>query len=705
MADNPYIVELLENIGKPYRSPIFTVTERSMHDLYDEYYKRLEEDPENPWSPHEKIVDVILRHFRQRPLDKLSMGLLKIIPVEGFQAVPLRLNDEQQIAQEKVESLFYGGDPVRYISLKARQIGFSTYCEGVLYSVCSSFGYLHAHIVADLIEKCEHQRNIFNTYWAEEPVFVRPIKTHEKPLTFNDPAKRIRNTKLRFESAERRGNIGRSFTGQLNHYTEVAFWPDAFKAQIINSLKKTVHDVWPTMIFEESSGNDVGDLFYNRYFKAKHGELGAYTSVFFPVQDHKSYRKPLEPGDTVEMFRQRMRDADRERMDTYNVSAEFMRWYIDQREEEVLDEATTELLFCREFPMCEDEAFLGANSNWFDVQRCKRDIARTRADRRLLVLLDELPESTSFIVPVHDDQKIRVARVHLHTDWESNYRDVWMQDYAELKDSPQYECDWLIWERPRPGHAYVVGSDPATGKQTQKNVKASADNTALGVWRYTYDERERPMIVQVAQCVRKGIQPKETARYAMAISTLYVPYPGINRRALVVPEANAHGQAMIDELADAPGANIYRQREIGVFGEVISENLGFQVTGGRKEGSKLVLYGNLRQAYHHDMLLINSNQTAVEFSTFVEKEGSLKAIEPNKDDTVTEAALGLEGVRFNEAGVIAPKQIARHRIAAIEPKDLSGREAPKLTKEIWRKRCGRTAAIGAEDVVRNGWGI
>lgn len=680
----------------------FRLNRQSVKALYEKYYASIEEDDENPFVPPAGVVKKIREHFRKHPFDKLKWGLLKLeSKLDGV--VYMECNAEQKVLLEWCIDDWDAGRPIRQIVLKARQIGITTFYSAATYCILSTQDTKHANCVADLIEKCENQLAMFNTFHEEEPVWVRPEKVREKPITLADKVNKIRKNTVRFESAERRDRVGRSFTFQVGHFTEVAFWPADVKQKVINSLKKCVPYGGGTAIFEESTGNDIGDVFYKRWWAAFNGALGGYRAVFFAVQTHEEYRKPLESGMTPEMFFELLSEQDKERMQAYNVCPEFMNWYVSQRAEELTEENITELLFCREFPMSPEEAFLGANSNFFDVARCKSDQARTTLSRenkqQRMVRLEELPESSSFLVSQYPDGKIRYAKCYLQTDWERRYTDV---KFLDAEDVPGRDCLWQIWELPRPGHEYIISGDPSSGKLKVKNVKSSLDNAALGIWRKTYDDRERKGFVQVGQLVAKGIGPKELAREAYAASIIYSPQPRVVK-SLIVVEANNHGIAFIDNAVE-DGANLYKRRQYGQYREVIAEEIGFLSTtgGATAAGAKMVLYSNLRQAHNHDLLVINSYQTALEFGVFAETNGKLEAISPNHDDTVTEAALFIEGVRYEDQ-VIAPKRI---EVA----QDLSGGEdddevydhAPKLKRRKWIKGKPITVGGGDDDAA---WGI
>jgi len=107
-----------------------------------------------------------------------------------------------------------------------------------------------------------------------------------------------------------------------------------------------------------------------------------------------------------------------------------------------------------------------------------------------------------------------------------------------------------IWELPKKDFHYIVSIDPGMGIHTR---------TAITVWRFFIDHIEQD---GVEREVERGVhcatlcglvEPDETARKAIAVAQLY-------NRALIAPEANNHGLAVISALK--PYGNIYLRKDI-----------------------------------------------------------------------------------------------------------------------------------------------
>jgi len=243
---------------------------------------------------------------------------------------------------------------------------------------------------------------------------------------------------------------------------------------------------------------------------------------------------------------------------------------------------------------------------------------------------------------------IPYAKCVLHTDIQNGCNDPKFVDDARMGE-------WVVYERPRLGHKYIVSADIRRGKLAQKNVHQSSDFDSIGVWRYTYDPDEPAAFVQVAHFhgkIEGG--PIELAEHAVAASTVYRDDANGGERALLVLENNAHGLAAVEE-AKRLGANQYQRIEYGKTGEEVSRSLGFTTTTGGEnaQGSKNHLLMRFRREWMQDRVIILSPQTAHEMSVFINNDGKLEAMAPYHDDTVMEAALAIEGVKYAE-GEIAP---------------------------------------------------
>jgi hypothetical protein len=605
---------------------------RNLRRLFSTPGKSLPEELKQKWR----------RHFKSRPFDILKWGLLKIVTKnDGLQWFVL--NDEQLDQLKHIECEYYAKRPVRIIVLKARQIGETTFIVGCIFVLCNAHNYTRGHFVSDIGEKAEHQIDIFNNYWENLPDWLRPKKSKKvKPLSWDDPEKDVRNVKVHFESAERRENISRSFTFQFNNFSELAFWPENCQAEIGSALINAVPDDWPSFIAEESTGKVANDLFYNRYMKAKDGNLPGYKSFFYAWFHHREYRKQLPESMSEEDFWLTCSDADLQLRDAYDLDPEQMAWYINKREQQMSSSQGYTLdLFRRENPSNEEEAFLGVGGNVYDPERLKQDLMRIKT-YRMKESLDDLPTSCSML-----DRTIVPGWVKcdIVTDWPR------FKEPGLVENMLKGEL--IIYEMPREGHGYVEGIDIAEGKPTQKNILTSKDWSIIDVWRYTYEaEYEEPRITQVAQYKCQNIDPRELAKIAVALSVMY--YDGYRHsKATICPERNNDGKAFIDAAKEYQ-AEFYYRRIVDKDGTSFIEEPGFLTTGGvEAEGAKSVVVTQAKERYMMNLLWLMSMSSVLELQTYIKDDrGKYKGLSPHHDDTVSAKFLAMECIRFVRGDIV-----------------------------------------------------
>ncbi|MFF3923553.1 hypothetical protein [Paenibacillus lactis] len=143
----------------------------------------------------------IKRKLRQRPekLEELKeilsdfelfcFRMLKIKNKSG-EIVPLILNDAQRRYASKVFADISDGKPVRIVILKARQMGFSTVTEALIYYFTSLQEAKNGFIVAQSSDASSNLYDMFQLYYEKVPPIIQPMtrKNNAKKLTFENPA-------------------------------------------------------------------------------------------------------------------------------------------------------------------------------------------------------------------------------------------------------------------------------------------------------------------------------------------------------------------------------------------------------------------------------------------------------------------------------------------------------------------------------------
>lgn len=294
-------------------------------------------------------------------------GCLKIKTKSGT-VVPFRLNDAQRKLYAVAKRQQDAGKPVRLIILKARQLGFSTLTEGLIFHACATRKNVNALIVAHREDATANLFRMSKLFYDELPAPVKPMlrASNAQELVFENPSK-LRSerearpglrSRIRCATAGGRG-IGRSDTLQCVHLSEYAFWPDGAdgKASTLAGILQAVPSLPGTMVVIESTANGFED-FKERWDAAVAGE-NDFEPVFFAWFENPDYAMPVVPGTEWTPEERELRDAYR----LTDGQLQWRRWCIANNCGGSLD------MFRQEYPASPGEAFLHSGTGVFDNEQ------------------------------------------------------------------------------------------------------------------------------------------------------------------------------------------------------------------------------------------------------------------------------------------------------------------------------------------------
>ena len=292
---------------------------------------------------------------------------LKIKTKSGT-VVPFRLNDAQRKLYAVAKRQQDAGKPVRLIILKARQLGFSTLTEGLIFHACATRKNVNALIVAHREDATANLFRMSKLFYDELPAPVKPMlrASNAQELVFENPSK-LRSerearpglrSRIRCATAGGRG-IGRSDTLQCVHLSEYAFWPDGAdgKASTLAGILQAVPSLPGTMVVIESTANGFED-FKERWDAAVAGE-NDFETVFFAWFENPDYSMPVVPGTE-------WTPEERDLKAAYQLTDEqlqWRRWCIANNCGGSLD------MFRQEYPASPGEAFLHSGTGVFDNEQ------------------------------------------------------------------------------------------------------------------------------------------------------------------------------------------------------------------------------------------------------------------------------------------------------------------------------------------------
>ena len=292
---------------------------------------------------------------------------LKIKTKSGT-VVPFRLNDAQRKLYAVAKRQQDAEKPVRLIILKARQLGFSTLTEGLIFHACATRKNVNALIVAHREDATANLFRMSKLFYDELPAPVKPMlrTSNAQELVFENPSK-LRSerearpglrSRIRCATAGGRG-IGRSDTLQCVHLSEYAFWPDGAdgKASTLAGILQAVPSLPGTMVVIESTANGFED-FKERWDAAVAGE-NDFEPVFFAWFENPDYSMPVVPGTE-------WTPEERDLKAAYQLTDEqlqWRRWCIANNCGGSLD------MFRQEYPASPGEAFLHSGTGVFDNEQ------------------------------------------------------------------------------------------------------------------------------------------------------------------------------------------------------------------------------------------------------------------------------------------------------------------------------------------------
>ena len=345
--------------------------------------------------------------------------------------VPFVLNPPQLKLYDVIKREHAAGKPIRVIILKARQMGFSTLTEALVFQRTATQELVNSFIVTHQDDATTQLFNMFKLFYEKLPNQIKPMlkKSNAKELVFENPtrddAEKERNPGLksgvRCATAGGRG-IGRSMTLQNVHASEFAFWPGDKKATLAG-LMQAVPAIPGTMVIIESTANGF-DEFKDLWDAAESGESD-FIPVFFAWFEMPEYRMKVPKGTEF--------DADelkvKEQFGLDDEQLYWRRWCIKNNCGGDLN------LFHQEYPATPDEAFIASGTPYFDN-----------------AVIIELRNATK-------DLPCKVGEFVYKRLYDPETERVTLTD---IKWQDKEDGAVRIFEDPKPGYPYVLGGDTAS---------------------------------------------------------------------------------------------------------------------------------------------------------------------------------------------------------------------------------------------------
>lgn len=285
-------------------------------------------------------------------LNRVSTDLWDETPV--FAETLLFIRDKKKrllpFRFNRAQSEFHSKRGQRNLVIKARQLGLSTMAQAYgFHEVTTNAG--TGIMLAHDDSTTQKLRRIFNRFYDHLPEDFRPTRKRNSDVLITFPLLDSEMTIATAGSA----TSGRGGTYTFFHGSEAAFWPDP-EGIISGALQGGE----PFTIIE-STANGAQGWFYEQVMGALDGDP-TWTLHFFPWWYDPEYRRPLDPGNHIDLAP--MEEDEVELIRQYGLDAEQINWRRYKQRE-------LRRLFPQEYPENIHDCFLISEHGFFgDIAGC-----------------------------------------------------------------------------------------------------------------------------------------------------------------------------------------------------------------------------------------------------------------------------------------------------------------------------------------------
>jgi hypothetical protein len=556
------------------------------------------------------------------------------------------LNWEQRGLLEKVIDCLRKGQPVRFIVLKARQMGISTLIEALCYWWTSTHRYVTSVIIAHEKNAVGTLYKMFRRYYEYSHPHFQPDRKYntKNELTFDvdDTVKKEYAERgetppgLQSEIKTMVAADGKGRADNINffHGSEVAFWDDS--ADIVSSALQAVPMAPESFVFLESTANGIGGYFYDEWQLAKRGE-SQFTPLFFAWWEHDGYELPATDDDIGHL--------DDEETNLYELFEEAdiprEQWprKIAWRRRKKLEFRTDPKKFYQEYPSTPEEAFLASGRPVFDT--------------KMLQKFEKIALDNAKKFPY------RCGEIIANPDTSSLHKFI----FHELRRVGEYDPTPLrVWWLPEKDAKYVIGVDVSEGIEIESSKGREPDFSVIDVM----DAKTRKTVARW----RGYIDPDKLGEVVFAIGKFY-------NNALVGVEVNNHGIATAAHLKNHFYRNLYMRES--------AEDDQFQVRTTKfgwvtNKKTKPIMISELQRSIREGDIIDLDIVFIREAMSYVKRDdGSMAAQEGQHDDCVMAKAVALQMADWSPydtayARENIQKPIKRHKNATTSTPSLNSPE-------------------------------
>ena len=518
------------------------------------------------------------------------------------------LNWEQMELIKMVAEDLATGRPIRYIVLKARQMGMSTLIEAMGYWWTSTHRFTTTVIIAHEKEATKNLYEMFRRYYEYSHPSFKPDRKYntKQDLTF-DVSDEVKKTydaqnlpspglQSEIKTMVATEGKGRSSTIKFLHGSEVAFWDDS--ADVTSAAVQAVPMAPETFIFLESTANGIGGYYYDEWNAAKRGE-SQFRPVFFPWHSHDEYETPNIIDDDLG-------DLDAEEEALYKLfeheGYDRASWprKIYWRRLKKKEFRTDPKKFYQEYPSTPEEAFLASGRPVFDVPM--------------------LQEMERIAVDAQKTHPYMCGDIKKVVDPDTGMERIKFIEIRRVGDNdPTPLRVWWDVDRSR---KYVIGVDVSEGIEVEASSGKEADFSVITV----FDVLARKVVARW----RGYADPDQLGEIVFNIGTYY-------NTALVGVEINNHGIATAAKLRNMFYRNLYmRETAEDEQFQVRTTKFGWQTN----KKTKPIMISELQRSIREGDIIDLDIVFIREAMSYIRKDnGSMEAQQGQHDDCFVQGTM------------------------------------------------------------------
>lgn len=580
------------------------------------------------------------------------------------------LNWEQMELIKMVAEDLAMGRPIRYIVLKARQMGMSTLIEAMGYWWTSTHRFTTTVIIAHEKEATKNLYEMFRRYYEYSHPSFKPDRKYntKQDLTF-DVSDEVKKTydaqnlpspglQSEIKTMVATEGKGRSSTIKFLHGSEVAFWDDS--ADVTSAAVQAVPMAPETFIFLESTANGIGGYYYDEWNAAKRGE-SQFRPVFFPWHSHNEYETPNIIDDDLGGL-----DAEEEALyklfehEGYDRASWPRKIYWRRLKKKEF--RTDPKKFYQEYPSTPEEAFLASGRPVFDVPM--------------------LQEMERIAVDAQKTHPYMCGDIKKVVDPETGMERIKFIEIRRVGDNdPTPLRVWWDVDRSR---KYVIGVDVSEGIEVEASSGKEADFSVITV----FDVLARKVVARW----RGYADPDQLGEIVFNIGTYY-------NTALVGVEINNHGIATAAKLRNMFYRNLYmRETAEDEQFQVRTTKFGWQTN----KKTKPIMISELQRSIREGDIIDLDIVFIREAMSYIRKDnGAMEAQQGQHDDVVMSTAIALQMADWSPynteyAAKYIQKPVKRYRNATTRTTKTGQKYqgASGVAKAIERRRRSRAVHRG-----------